>query len=126
MTFKESIYRVVRMIPKGKVSTYGEVATWAGFPGAARACGRALKELEDPGVPWHRVINSQGKISGGGSLDRPSTQRTLLTVEGVKFRRSGTCDLRKHRWEGPAEPLEEIESSEEPPPWIMPAFEGLE
>ena len=106
-TFKERVYAVVRMIPSGKVATYGQVAALAGRSRSARGVGVAMRlaagQVE---LPWHRVINAQGRISPGGDVFRPEHQRHLLTMEGVKFRRSGSLDLGLHRWEGPEEPLE--------------------
>jgi methylated-DNA-protein-cysteine methyltransferase-like protein len=87
------------------VATYGQVAAWAGHARAARACGQVLRSYVGGDLPWHRVINAQGRISGGGDLHRPTLQRALLEAEGVSFRRSGRCDLRTHLWEGPAHPM---------------------
>ena len=82
----EIIWGMVRQIPKGKVATYGQVASESGFPGQARLVGYALHALpHHADVPWQRVINSQGRISfppGSGASRR---QRRLLTSEGVIF-----------------------------------------
>lgn len=64
MTFQESIYRVVKKIPKGKVLTYKQVAEKIGKPGAYRAVGNALNKNRNKDVPCHRVIRSDGKIGG--------------------------------------------------------------
>ncbi len=57
-------YGIIQLIPKGKVATYGQIAKLAGLPKHARHVGFALKNMaDDTAVPWHRVINSQGKIS---------------------------------------------------------------
>ena len=61
---RESIWQVVHMIPSGKVATYGQIAALAGHPQAARFAGRSLKNLPTTSkIPWHRVLNAQGKIS---------------------------------------------------------------
>lgn len=70
---------VVRKIPKGRVSTYGEIATASGHPGAARQVVWALRAAE--GVPWHRVIGAGGKIRLTG--DSGFEQRLRLRSEGV-------------------------------------------
>lgn len=62
------IWKTVQLIPKGKVVTYGQVADLAGLPGRSRLVGKALRKAPELGwqgeaIPWHRVINSQGKIS---------------------------------------------------------------
>ena len=93
------VYRVVRRIPEGRVSTYGEVAELAGMPRAARQVGYALNALAgDEGVPWHRVINARGEISPRGERAYADLQRALLESEGVDFDRRGRIDLETYRW----------------------------
>ncbi|MFM1921956.1 MAG: hypothetical protein RLZZ303_3590, partial [Candidatus Hydrogenedentota bacterium] len=81
--FYEAVYKLVRDIPRGRVMTYGQIATILGVPRAARAVGYALRGCSDPRVPWQRVINRQGEISGKGAGERPLLQRELLEEEGV-------------------------------------------
>lgn len=91
-----SIWQVVSMIPKGKVASYGTVARKAGFPAQPRLAGYALHNLpEGIDIPWHRVINAQGRVSLGGETG--VRQRRLLESEGVVFVR-GRVDLRKFGW----------------------------
>jgi len=94
--FYEAVYRVVRRIPKGRVMTYGQIATILGAPRAARAVGYAMRACPE-GLPWQRVINARGEISGG-SVERPIVQRLLLESEGVAFDEHGACDLERLRW----------------------------
>jgi methylated-DNA-protein-cysteine methyltransferase-like protein len=102
MTFKARVYAVVRMIPPGRVATYGQVAALAGRAGAARGVGTAMRlSAGAVDLPWHRVINAQGRISPGGDLFRPEHQRHLLEIEGVRFRRRGSLDLGTYQWDGP-------------------------
>ena len=98
----EKIYAAVRLIPYGKVATYGQVARWAGYPGYARQVGYALFRLDkDTDVPWQRVINAKGEISSSpmryGSDD---LQRQILTDEGVQFDTRNKIDLATFGWEG--------------------------
>ena len=80
------IYAVVRRIPRGKVATYGQVATLAGLPNHARLVGYALHAVaESSSLPWHRVVNAQGRISIRGSASATVTQRLRLEQEGVRF-----------------------------------------
>ena len=94
----ERIWEAVRRIPKRRVATYGGIATLCGLPGQARLVGYALHSLPHGfDLPWHRVINSQGKISLpkiGGHFER---QRKLLAKEGVKFNEE-RIDLDKYQW----------------------------
>jgi methylated-DNA-protein-cysteine methyltransferase-like protein len=84
MGYFEDIQRVVRMIPQGKVATYGQVARAAGYPGAARQVAWALRDSDARRLPWHRVLGQGGKILLPGEAGLH--QRTLLEVEGVRFR----------------------------------------
>lgn len=93
------VYRVVRRIPAGRVSTYGEVAALAGMPRAARQVGYALHALaDDEDVPWHRVINARGEISARAEGAFADLQRSLLEAEGVDFDPCGRVDLSIHGW----------------------------
>jgi len=96
--FHERVYAVVRTIPRGFVVTYGDVATVLGSPRVARHVGWALAALRDEQVPWHRVINAKGRISGRGDVGRASEQRRRLLAEGLPFDGNGRLDLRRHRW----------------------------
>ncbi|MBI2432020.1 MAG: MGMT family protein [Candidatus Hydrogenedentes bacterium] len=101
-TFYEAVYRIVRTIPKGRVMTYGQIATLLGQPRAARAVGYAMKASgRHDDVPWQRVINSRGSISAKSEVERPMLQRVLLEAEGVEFDATDTCDLKRYRWEPP-------------------------
>jgi methylated-DNA-protein-cysteine methyltransferase related protein len=83
----------VRRIPSGKVSTYGEVATAAGFPGCARQVVWALRGAKR-GLPWHRVVGAGGKISLPG--ENGLEQRFRLGAEGVVFHGKRVW-MEKHR-----------------------------
>lgn len=101
----EQIYDVVKQIPEGKVATYGQIATLAGFYRQARQVGYALHAVPSDDIPWHRVINAQGKISlnidMGGAV-----QRKLLESEGVIFTAAGVIPLRQYQWKPSIDPLE--------------------
>ena len=96
---RESIWQVVHMIPNGKVATYGQVAALAGLPKAARFAGTSLKDLpKATRIPWHRVINAQGRISLPPSSASYQEQRQRLTQEGVLIR-NGRIALKDYQWE---------------------------
>ena len=78
------IWTVVAQIPKGKVATYGQIAELSGLARGARQVGYALKQLaSDTKIPWHRVINSQGKISFPVGSEAFLRQKELLEKEEV-------------------------------------------
>jgi methylated-DNA-protein-cysteine methyltransferase related protein len=96
------IWSTVSRIPRGKVATYGQVATLSGLDGHARQVGYALHNLpERSDVPWHRVVNSRGEVSPRTSGDSHELQRMLLEGEGVEFDLRGRLELRKYRWQPP-------------------------
>lgn len=93
------IWQVVALIPKGLVSTYGDVAQLAGLPRGARRVGLALrKTAPDTSLPWHRVINSQGRISLPEGSTAMQVQKERLKTEGVAFRKNNSIDLGQYRW----------------------------
>ena len=94
----QRIYDTVKRIPPGRVSTYGQIAALAGFPGQARLVGYALNKLPDDKVPWQRVINSRGLISARADPEFERIQRALLEAEGVAFDTSGRVSLRRFGW----------------------------
>jgi methylated-DNA-protein-cysteine methyltransferase-like protein len=93
------IYAVVSRIPRGRVATYGQIAALARLPKQARLVGYALNVLPpDTGVPWHRVVNAEGRISvRRDGLGHEELQAQLLKREGVKFA-SGVIPLERFRW----------------------------
>lgn len=93
------IYAVVRRIPPGRVATYGQVAALAGLPNHARLVGYALHAAaEGTTLPWHRVINAQGRISIRGAPSASVTQRLRLEQEGVRFGPGGRVRLETFAW----------------------------
>jgi methylated-DNA-protein-cysteine methyltransferase related protein len=89
---------MVRRIPRGRVATYGQVASGAGLPGRARQVGYALHALpQGTRVPWHRVINARGAISRRAHPHEEITQRILLERERVEFDAGGRVNLRRFR-----------------------------
>jgi methylated-DNA-protein-cysteine methyltransferase-like protein len=93
------IYDVVRRVPRGKVATYGQIATIAGLDGQARQVGYAMAAIgRASAVPWQRVINAQGRISMRGEGPAGSIiQQQLLEREGVIFD-GGRVDLKRFGW----------------------------
>ncbi len=99
MSSYQRIYAVVRKVPRGRVATYGQVATLAGLPGHARQAGYALHALPAAtAVPWHRVINAIGAISARGPGGDGLRQRMLLEAEGIEFDARGRVSLSRYQW----------------------------
>ena len=96
----ERIYEAIQQIPRGRVATYGQIAAIVGPPCEGRTVGYALaalgRRLDEPPVPWQRVINAQGMVSTG-----PNQQR-LLEEEGIVFDEAGRTDLKRFGWPGSA------------------------
>jgi methylated-DNA-protein-cysteine methyltransferase-like protein len=89
----DAILVTLASIPSGKVSTYGDIAKRAGLPGLARYVAKVLKDLPDnSSIPWHRVINSQGKISFPKDSNMHLLQLTKLQKEGITLSQSNTVN----------------------------------
>ncbi len=100
--FYDNVYAVVRLVPRGHVTTYGDVGTMLGSPRVARQVGYALANLrDDSDVPWHRVVNAKGMVSWRGDLSRAGIQEQMLAAEGVRVGEDGKLDLAAHRWSYP-------------------------
>lgn len=92
----EKIYEQVKVIPKGKVATYGQIAFMAGNPRWSQVVGYALHSNPEPGViPCHRVVNKHGKLAKAFAFGGENAQRDLLKNEGVIFLDEDTVDLQK-------------------------------
>lgn len=99
------IYAVVRRIPRGRVASYAQVAHEAGLPGRARLVGRALADAGAPArLPWHRVINAQGRLSLPASSQAYLEQTARLVAEGVAFE-SGRVSFARYGWQRSPAPV---------------------
>ena len=100
--FEAEVYAVTRLIPPGQVASYGQVATYVVSPRHARAVGTALRHLPPElfeEIPWHRVINAQGRISIPDDSAGHYTQRERLEAEGILFRPNKSIDMGRFRWQ---------------------------
>ena len=94
-TFRDDVLNIVSQIPRGRVTTYGIIAAWAGWPSHSRMVGRTLRYT--PGadrLPCHRVVNKVGRTAPGWGR-----QRLLLEDEGVVFKSNGHVDMQRFQWE---------------------------
>ena len=93
--FRYDVLNIVSQIPRGMVTTYGYIATLAGWPSHARMVGRTLHySPEAKSLPCHRVVNSSGRTAPGWP-----TQHLMLIEEGVAFKPNGHVNMAKHLWE---------------------------
>jgi methylated-DNA-protein-cysteine methyltransferase-like protein len=96
----KNVWQVVEGIPRGHVLTYGEVARLAGMSRAARRVGQALHRApKGRKLPWHRVVNAQGRISFPADSSGYRQQKELLQEEGVVFI-DGRIDLQRFGYQG--------------------------
>jgi methylated-DNA-protein-cysteine methyltransferase-like protein len=104
--FYQMVYEVVRLIPKGRVTSYGAIAACLGAKGAARQVGYAMNLAHGikPKVPAHRVLNRNGLLTGKHHFSSPTAMQDLLEKEGVKVKNDQVVDFAKLFWN----PIEEI------------------
>jgi methylated-DNA-protein-cysteine methyltransferase-like protein len=97
----QQIYDLVQQIPPGQVATYGQIADLLGLFGQARQVGYALHRLSpDSSVPWHRVVNAQGKISRSPHrLGSDDLQQMRLQQENIVFEQGERINLNRYRWQ---------------------------
>lgn len=98
-SFFARVYETVKMIPKGRVATYGQIALMAGSPRGARVVGWALHQNPQPGtIPCHRVVNREGKLAPAFAFGGLEIQSALLKAEGVHLNENGLVDLTRYLW----------------------------
>jgi len=96
--FKNKVYKICRSIPRGKVATYGQLAKLAGKPRAARAVGVIMKNNPSaPTVPCHRVLASDGKLTGYSGIGGIAQKKKMLIDEGVYFK-NNQVNLSLSQW----------------------------
>jgi methylated-DNA-protein-cysteine methyltransferase-like protein len=99
MGFFEEVYKIVKMIPKGKVATYGQIASLTDNPKKSIVIGWALHSNPYPGVvPCHRIVDRNGRLSGSFAFGGIDAQRKLLEDEGVVLNEEGRVDLEIYLW----------------------------
>ena len=95
--FIKNVLNQIRQIPSGQVATYGQIAALAGKPRNARQVGRILRgTAHDENLPWHRVLNAQGKIATD-PMDTGELQAILLSQEDILIEK-GRCKLSHYQW----------------------------
>ena len=99
----QQIHEIIRLIPSGKVATYGQIAEIVGGC-TARVVGYATSAIPvNSDIPWQRVINFKGKISSRSRGSGELLQQELLEGEGIHFDKLGKTNLKYYRWNGETE-----------------------
>lgn len=103
--FANRVFEVVKQIPRGKVSTYGQVARLIGAPRSARFVGYALRANPKPGtnpesISCHRVVFKDGRMASGFAFGGEDAQRRMLEEEGVLFNDAGCVVMNECLWDG--------------------------
>jgi methylated-DNA-protein-cysteine methyltransferase-like protein len=98
--FFNLVYQVARLIPKGRVTSYGAIARYLGAARSARIVGWAMNKAhhQKPKVPAHRVVNSQGLLSGKHHFGSPNKMQELLEKEGIKVIDDKVIDFKTKFW----------------------------
>lgn len=99
--FFERVYEVTRLIPEGRITSYGAIARYLGSPGAARMVGWALNNchtLNEP-IPAHRVVNRNGLLTGKQHFRHPELMQQLLESEGIVIENDKVTNVIKHFWD---------------------------
>jgi len=101
MDFFARVYQLVRMIPSGRVTTYGAIASYLGSPQSARMVGWAMNNshTQKDYVPAHRVINRNGMLTGKHHFGGPRVMEELLESEGIKVFEDMVVDFQAHLWD---------------------------
>ena len=104
--FFSQVYEVVKLIPPGRVTSYGAIAAYLGSPGAARMVGWAMNasHYQKEFVPAHRVVNRNGLLTGKHHFDTPNVMKELLENEGIEFNDDQILNFQEKFWD----PMKEL------------------
>jgi len=99
--FFQMVYQVVRLIPKGRVTSYGAIAAYLGAKSSSRVVGYAMNGAHNvkPKVPAHRVVNRNGLLTGKHHFDTPYQMQELLEKEKIKVKDDKVVDFKKLYWD---------------------------
>jgi len=98
--FFEEVYEVVKLVPEGKVTTYGAIAKYLGTKGGARMVGWAMNSAHNQkDIPAHRVVNRSGRLTGKNFFENPETMQQLLEAEGLQIKEDEIQDFKLCFWD---------------------------
>ena len=104
--FFQDVYEVVKLIPKGRVTSYGAIARYLGTTKSARVVGWAMNNSHIlNNVPAHRVVNRDGLLTGKNHFPYPNAMKTLLESEGIKIQKDKIINFNVYYWD----PIKELE-----------------
>lgn len=100
-TFFENVWDVVRLVPQGRVTTYGAIAKYLGSAQSSRLVGYAMNTShgQHPPVPAHRVVNRNGMLSGKHHFGSPDAMQHALEADGIKVEKDTVVDFKKLFWD---------------------------
>lgn len=100
-SFFENVFDVVRLIPEGRVTSYGHIASYLGSKSAARMVGWAMNSSHSATqyVPAHRVVNRQGLLTGRHHFNPPESMEAALIAEGIQVKDHQIVDFEKYLWD---------------------------
>jgi len=97
--FTKNVLKQIKAVPRGKVATYKQIAELSGKPQGSRGVAWILHSCSTLyKLPWHRVLNSKGKISFDRQSHNYRKQKRLLEAEGVRFSEGDQLDMKKYQW----------------------------
>lgn len=104
--FRQAVYQMVQYIPYGRATSYGAIARAVGYPNMSRLVGRMLGQVSDSDldIPAHRVVNSQGYLSGKDAFTTPTLMQELLESEGIRVEKNKIKNWKEVFWN----PMEEL------------------
>ena len=100
-SFYDLVYQVVALIPKGKVTSYGAIASYLGTKGSSRLVGYAMNgaTASHLNIPAHRVVNRNGLLTGKFHFDHPNKMQELLETDGIKVENDQIINFMAHYWD---------------------------
>ncbi len=99
-TFFNDVYEVVKLIPKGRVTSYGAIARYLGAAKSSRLVGYAMNNAHSlPNIPAHRVLNRKGVLTGKHHFASPNRMQELLEAEGIRVKEDAVVNFDKLFWD---------------------------
>ena len=100
-SFFELVYEVAKLIPRGRVTSYGAIASYLGAKSSARMVGWAMNNSHRAAmqIPAHRVVNRNGQLTGKAHFGHPDLMQNLLENEGIIIENDTIVDFKKHFWD---------------------------